>query len=371
MDCVTPQTHVVPQTGQVFVTVFSANPKPGSAFRFKATRIDGRRSPKVILCNDAQVQVGAACRVRVVSVKKPGAKERGHIEVSYVGPAGLVLDAGYYADPVLLLKLQAMLECGMNVLLDGPQGSGKTVMSRLVAEALGMEYVFFNCAALYEPTDILATLQIGTSDTGQIQTVWVPNDIYRALIAANENPHRRFLCFLDEFNRCRETARNGVMTGLDSTRRLHNPMTNAMLTIPDNVQWIAAINNGPQFTGTTTVDPAQLDRFAPLKIGYPPADAEKKLLAEQYPRVGAAAIERVVDAANAVRQDADLRVDLSVRATKQVCELLGHANFTGFDGDAVVELIRTIFCGRFPGQWDDPTSDAGMVWQVIVRRLEL
>lgn len=359
--------HSVPQTGEVFETVFASNRKPDSVFRFRATRINGLRSPKVILCNDARVQVGRRCRVRVESVKKPTAKQRGHIEVSFVGKSSLQLDTSFYADPLLLSKLQAMLERGMNVLLDGPHGSGKTVLSRLVAEALGMDYVFFNCASLYEPTDILASLQIGTSEAGHPETVWVTNDVYRALIAANENPDMRTLVFLDEFNRCREMARNGVMTGLDATRRLHNPLTNGTLKIPDNVQWIAAINNGPQYTGTTAVDPAQLDRFAPLKMGYPPPEAEKKLLAKLYPTVSPGDIDRIVNAADAIREENDL----GMRATKEVCELLEHPIFRDYSGDAVLELLKTSFCGRFHGQWDDASTEAGTVWQVIVRRLKI
>ena len=132
-----------------------------------------------------------------------------------------------------------------------------------------------------------------------------------------------------------------------------------------------SINNGAQFTGTTNVDPAQLDRFAPLKLTYPPASEEVRILAERYPLVSRGDIDRVVKVANAVRADKDLRAQLSVRATQEVCLLLGHPNFEDFEGDAVVELIKTSFCGRFAGSWDDVTTDAGLVWEVVVRSLNL
>ena len=164
-------------------------------------------------------------------------------------------------------------------------------------------------------------------------------------------------------------ARNGIMPALDATRRLYNPLTGSTIAIPDNVLWIAAINNGSQFTGTTTVDPAQLDRFAPLRMDYPPEREEARILADRHPDVPRARIEKVVQAANAVRQDENLGVDLSVRATDEVCLLLGHPNFAD-DGDEVVpELLKTSFCGRFVGRWEDPSTDAGMVWQTIVRAL--
>ena len=166
-------------------------------------------------------------------------------------------------------------------------------------------------------------------------------------------------------------ARNGIMPALDATRRMYNPLTGSTINIPDNVLWIAAVNNGAQFTGTTSVDPAQLDRFAPVKMAYPPEAEEVRILSERHPGVPRRAIERVVAAANAVRKDENLRVDLSVRATEEVCILLGHPNFSEFEGEAIPELLKTSFCGRFAGRWDDPSTDAGLVWQCIVRSLRM
>jgi MoxR-like ATPase len=359
------------KNGLEFETIFYANPKTESRFRFRATHLNGTRAPKVILCNDARIQPGQLCRVRVTSIKKPASKDRGHIEVEFLSQVTFRLDDSLYVEPLLAKKLQALLESGLNILLDGPQGSGKTVLSRKIAEALGIEYVFFNCSSVYEPTDFLATLQVRAAPSGQAETVWIPTDILRAIEAAHTDPDMRYLIFLDEFNRCREMARNGIMPALDSTRKMYNPLTGSTIDIPDNVLWIAAINNGAQFTGTTRVDPAQLDRFAPLKMDYPPEAEEVRLLARRHPDVPRNQIERVVKAANAVRRDESLKVDLSVRATEEVCILLGHPNFAEFDGDPVPGLLKTSFCARFAGRWDDPATDAGLVWHIIVRTLEL
>jgi nitric oxide reductase NorQ protein len=357
--------------GLEFETVFHANPRKESPHRFRATRIDGVRAPKVILCDDPRIQPGQPCRVRIVSIKKPASRDRGHLEVEFLCQVSFRLDESLYVDPLLAKKLQALIESGMNILLDGPQGSGKTVLSRLIAEALGMEYVFFNCSPVYEATDFLATLQVRATAAGQVETAWIPTDILRALEAAEAQPERRFLVFLDEFNRCRETARNGIMPALDATRKLYNPLTGTSLDIPDNVLWIAAINNGAQFTGANVVDPAQLDRFAPLKMDYPPEKEEVRILMERHRGVPRRQIERAVRAANAIRRDESLHTDLSVRATEEVCILLEHPNFAGDEGDPLPELLKTSYCGRFRGRWEDPASDAGLVWQVIVRALKL
>jgi nitric oxide reductase NorQ protein len=359
------------KNGLEFETVFSRNPKADSPFRFRATHMNGTRAAKVILCDDPRVQPEQRCRVRVTSIKKPASKDRGHIEVEFLRPVTFHLDETLYVEPLLAKKLQALLESGMNILLDGPQGSGKTVLAQKIAEGLGMEYVFFNCSAVYEATDFLAALHVRATPSGHAETAWLPTDILRAVDAAHTHPEKHYLIFLDEFNRCREMARNGIMPALDRTRRLFNPLTGSYLLIPDNVLWIAAINNGVQFTGTTAVDPAQLDRFAPLKMDYPPLSEEVRLLVGRYPKVPRRQIVRLVEAAQAVRHDDTLRLDLSMRATEEVCTLLSHENFVDCDDDPLPELLKSSFCGRFAGRWDDPTSDAGLVWHVIVRTLEL
>ncbi len=357
------------KVGQTFETSFFLNPKSDSPHRFRATTLNGKRAPKAIFCSDPEIQPGKLCKVRVTSIKSPASKNRGFIEVEFLGRVDFKLDKSFYVDPILVKKLQALLECGKNILLDGPQGSGKTVLSRNIAEALDIEYVFFNCSSAYEATDFLATLQLKATEGGATVTEWIETDILRALTEANNNPEKRFLIFLDEFNRCREFARNGIMPALDSTRRLYNPIDGRTIHIPDNVLWIAAINNGAQFTGTTSVDPAQLDRFAPLKISYLPQGEEIRVLSQRYPAVSKKDIERIVTAANAVRKDKNLRVDLSVRATEEVCSLLSHPNFSESLQDPLYELLQTSFCARYQGNWDDPSSDAGLVWQVISRTL--
>ncbi|HEV8323844.1 MAG TPA: MoxR family ATPase [Myxococcota bacterium] len=351
--------------GTKFTTVFYVNTKADSRFRWRATHADGKRAAKVILCNDERIEAGVACEVRVAAVRKPAAAGRGHVEVAFVRAVTFVLEEGIWLPPVLKLKLEALLDTGMNILLDGPQGSGKTVLSRAVAKALGMEYVFFNCSSVFEATDFLASLQIRATESGGAETVWVPTDVARAFERARAQPRQRFLVFLDEFNRCREMARNGVMPALDSTRKMFNPITGKAEAIPDNVLWIAAINNGARFTGTTAVDPAQLDRFAPLKMDYPPEDEEVKLLVRRHPNVPQKTVRRLVRVAGRVRGDKELGLDLSMRATDEACTLLGHPNFAEYDGDALPDILKDSFCARVQGHWSDPATDAGLMWKVV------
>ena len=59
-----------------------------------------------------------------------------------------------------------------------------------------------------------------------------------------------------------------------------------------------------------------------------------------------------------------------MRATDEVCMLLGHPNYASYDGDPLPEILQTSFCARFLGSWDNPASDAGMVWKLIEKALK-
>lgn len=345
-----------------------ADGKP-ARFRVRATHLGGIRAPKVVLSADPRITPGQPCRVRIKAVHRLDAPRRGYIEVEFVSGSPLGFEEGIYVDPSVARKLQVLLELGKNVLLDGPQGCGKTVLSRHVARALGVEYVYFNAAYVHDAMDFVASLQLRATPGGGHETVWLPTDIHRAIQRAHAEPELRTLIFLDELNRCREMARNGIMPALDSTRRIYDPFTNSTIAIPESVQWIAAINTGSQFTGTTPIDPAQLDRFAPLKLTYPPPAEERRLLALRHPEVAPAAIERVVRAADALRANRELPMPVSMRATEEVVAMLSHPLFVEATDDPLPDLLKTSFCGRLHGHWNDDSTDAGIAWQLLVRTL--
>ena len=127
------------------------------------------------------------------------------------------------------------------------QLSANSASRKAIAGALGMEFVFFNCAAVVEATDFLATVQVRASPSGSPVTDFVKTEFLRGLEYAIANPKRRYLVFLDELNRCHEMARNVLMPALDATRKVYNPVDNTFLAIPTNVQFIAAVNRGNEF----------------------------------------------------------------------------------------------------------------------------
>ncbi len=354
--------------GSVWDTTFYPNTVKESGFRFRATHLGGRRAPKVVLCDDPRIQPGVPCTVRLTRIRKRKREDRGAIEVEFVKQQEFRLE-GVYLDPVVSKQLQVLLESGLNILLDGPQGCGKTVLAQSIARSLGMEFVFFNCGAVVEATDFLATIQVRASATGQPVTDFVKTEVLAALEEAAAHPDRKYLVFLDELNRCPENARNALMPALDTSRRIFHPIENRFLPIPPNVQFIAAVNRGGSFTGTFGIDAAQLDRFAPLQMTYPPVDDEVKILRPRHPGMSERLIQLVVEAADLLRKTPELAAGLSVRATDEACTYLKHP-LIGPQRKALLPFIlRSSFCGRFPGHWGDNATEAGVAWGILQRFL--
>ena len=352
------------QPGQEMEATFYPNLKRESGFRFRATHLDGRRAPKVVLCDDPRIQPGVPCMVKVKTVRKPERRDRGAIEVEFVKARELQFE-GIYLDPIVSKQIQVLLESGLNILLDGPQGSGKTVLARSISRALGMEFIFFNCSAVLEATDFMATLQIRASASGAPVTDFLKTEVLIALEEASLHPDRSYLVFLDELNRCPESARNVLMPALDSSRRIFHPIENRFLQIPDNVQFIAAVNRGREFSGTFGIDAAQLDRFAPLQMSYPPVDEEVKILRPRHAELSDKIIRLVVEVADRLRSAPEIAAGLSVRATDEVCTYLKHPSIATQRKALFPTILRSSFCGRLQGHWNDGASDAGIAWNII------
>ncbi len=350
----------VPSSGFVFETCFWIEKAGDGKPALVARSVNGKTSPFPILTGDRRVLPGQKCKVRV------DAASEAEVRVSYLGLSDFSLAHDIHVPPFLLKQFEALLCSGRSILLDGPQGTGKTTISRALAESLGMEFVFFNCSICFEPSDFVGSLQLVVEANGQARTEWVPTEVLTAIYAANGDPGRRYLILLDEMNRCRSYALNGIMSAIDATRRIFDPRKNCYVPIPENIQWIAAVNTGKQFSGTYKIDVAQLDRFAVLKVDYPPEHEEVHILSRRYDTVKPKLIRKVVQIANVVRRHEAIQTDLSMRATDEACMFLSYPkHFHAPSREDLVDLLTTSFCNRLPGAIREEGSEAQVARSLI------
>ena len=352
--------------GYIFETVFWIEKQVDGKTGLSAKNINGKITDKRIVVTDPRIIPGQRCKVKVAAVSKNS------IEVVYLGLVDFRLKDDIYIHPIHLEQFEILLCSGRSILLEGPQGTGKTTVSRAFAEALGLEYVFFNCSICFEPSDFVGSLQLLVDDQGNARTEWIPTPVMDAVYSAHEHPEKRFLVFLDELNRCRSYALNGIMSAIDSSKRIFDPRKNSYVSIPDNIQWIGAINSGKQFSGTYKLDVAQLDRFAVLKMDYPPEEKEVEILARRFDMVKPKHIRKVVRIANLIRNDRSILSDLSMRATDEACMFLSYPTFQRkLSKDGFVNILKTSFCNRLPGSPDEEGSEAQIALNMIERHILL
>jgi hypothetical protein len=100
-------------------------------------------------------------------------------------------------------------------------------------------------------------------------------------------------------------------------------------------------------------------------MSYLPPEEEVKLLHGRHPDLAKSLVEDIVAIADAVRRAPDLMAGLSVRATEEACIYLQHPLMAGDVGRMLPEVLKSSFCGRYSGRWDDVGTDAGAVWALV------
>ena len=93
------------------------------------------------------------------------------------------------------------------------------------------------------------------------------------------------------------------------------------------------------------------------------------LLAARHPELSRTLLETVVGIADSIRQSPELSAGLSVRATDEACVYLKHPLMESEQSRMLPEVLKSSFCGRFPGRWSDVASEAGAAWAIIQKSL--
>jgi magnesium chelatase subunit I len=286
----------------------------------------------------------------------------------------------------------AVLYAGRHLLLEGPVGSGKTLLASAIARALPtitLAACDFGClpgeaacpqcrawgadapparevpgpARLVRiqgspdlvPEDLVgdldpaAALRYGASDIRALR----PGRLLRA--------HRRIL-FLDEVNRLSERLQNLLLELLEE-----RAMTVGGYDVRFGIDTVVVATMNPaEYVGVERLSEALADRFERVRIGYPSPPDEAAILRSRVPALpgvpappdGAADV--VVGFANALRTDAAVRTPPSVRAALSAYELAAtqHAlNPTAGWEKAVTDGVRLAFRGRIALAHTAPDPD--------------
>jgi len=157
------------------------------------------------------------------------------------------------------LSLACLLARG-HLLIEDLPGVGKTILSHVIANTLGLDYQRIQFTSDLLPADILG---ISIYDRNSSTFSFHPGPIFSQLILA------------DEINRATPRAQSALLEAMEESQVTVEGKTRIL---PEPFFVIATQNPSTQ-VGTFPLPESQLDRFTMrIKLGYPDNEAERELL---------------------------------------------------------------------------------------------
>lgn len=222
-------------------------------------------------------------------------------------------------------------------MITGPSGTGKTELIALIAKKMGLELCIYNMGTMIDPISGLLGVHRLVQGGSVFDYAKFTQDIQKPCIV-----------LLDELSRAPLSCNNILLPCLDSRRELPVDIAggNGARNIkvhPDCV-FIATANIGSEYTGTTQMDRALVDRFQIREIEYMDADNESKVLAKRC-KIDLNEAKIIVETARTVRNlynKGEVSSSLSTRETLSAADMVA-------DGWSVLEAMETSFLPFFEG----------------------
>jgi nitric oxide reductase NorQ protein len=172
----------------------------------------------------------------------------------------------------------------------GPAGCGKTELGLQMAAMAGLPAFVMDCSIVREPRD-----WFGSRTVRNGAVLWQDSAFVRAVTRG------RCVVILDEANRASLTVGNALLPLLDRRRASLVEERGSVVRVGPGTVFVATMNEGAAYTGTSPMDAALRDRFPRVvEMTYLPSDEETALLVE---RTGVApdVAARLVDIAGRTR----------------------------------------------------------------------
>jgi hypothetical protein len=247
-----------------------------------------------------------------------------------------------------------------NLVLQGPPGTGKTHMALALSHAEGRRVIEHGCMGMDE-----AASWFGPVGFREGATTFTPTPFYWALVL----PGPRTLV-LDEVNRASTVAMNALLGLLGGSPTITLPHSGQQIVIAPDLRIVLTANVGSQYSGTSAIDPALLDRKTlTANVPYLPAADEQRLLVDRMALHGLTLepwqAEALVRFATEVRSAASRSGDLAGVSPRQLLSAAGCIAAAGMTVLSAVEAAILSDYSREGGEASEYTAVA-----VIVAGLE-
>lgn len=177
---------------------------------------------------------------------------------------------------------------GENIMITGPKGEGKTMLAYVLKEVLDRPFFKLD---LGNSRDANTTI-LGKTHAADGGTYFLESDFIRAIQIPNS------IILLDEFSRASRDAANLLMPLLDENIREisinSSEHENHTVKLAQGVCFIATANIGMEYTGTSIMDTAVIDRFTKIEVDNISKEDLIDLMQEMFPAITKPLIEKVV-----------------------------------------------------------------------------
>lgn len=209
---------------------------------------------------------------------------------------------------------------GMNVVLKGPPGAGKSLLARYLAARTNRPLYRVTLSETTYREDLLGQMHLVSGPDGESVTEWVDGPLTRA---AREGG----LLLLDEINAAdanTAAALNAVMEQR-GTRSLALPKVGETVTPHDAFRVVATAN--PGYQGTYELNDAFEDRFRHVELDYLPPSVEVEVVFDRtgLDRRREPEVERLVEFAGRLREaflDGELSTPITTREVVRIATFI-------------------------------------------------
>lgn len=280
------------------------------------------------------IKEGKTPRLKVIKPSAKGLtpKSRSAVEaLAKKHPCPTPEDHGFYVDPLRWQRLIFNYSKGHNSLLTGPDGTGKSELAVLVANSFGMPIKTFDMGSKMDP--IASLIGVHRHSPHKNGSFFDRAEFTYAI----EQPNT---IILEELSRGPSNANNILFPVLDSRKELSLDIAtrddDRVIKVHSDCRFLATANEGYQYTGTTSLDPALKRRFKIVKTEYMPEGEEVRVLhlRTNLPKRDCETIVKVAAELRNLYKTGHLNTGASTSATLDAAELA----FGGFEMDIALEL---------------------------------